>query len=83
LLELGAGFNPEFSGKENVYMNATILGLSKEEIDAKYDEIGDFIDQPVTKKSRLVSRIWMCKCAKQALTPIDSTRNYVYTMLTR
>ncbi|MBN4061457.1 ABC transporter ATP-binding protein [bacterium AH-315-G11] len=53
LLELGAGFNPEFTGKENVYMNATILGLSKEEIDAKYDdivafaEIGDFINQPV------------------------------------
>jgi len=53
LLELGAGFNPEFTGKENVYMNATILGLSKDEIDHKYDEIvafadiGDFIDQPV------------------------------------
>ncbi len=53
LLELGAGFNPEFTGKENVYMNASILGLSKEEIDAKYDEIvafagiGDFINQPV------------------------------------
>ncbi len=53
LLELGAGFNPEFTGKENAYMNATILGLSKEEIDAKYDEIvafadiGDFVDQPV------------------------------------
>jgi len=53
LLELGAGFNPEFTGKENVYMNASILGLSKEEIDAKYDDIvtfadiGDFIEQPV------------------------------------
>ncbi len=53
LLELGAGFNPDFTGKENVYMNASILGLSKEEIDAKYDDIvafadiGDFIDQPV------------------------------------
>ena len=53
LLELGAGFNPEFTGKENVYMNASILGLSKDEIDAKYDgiisfaDIGDFIDQPV------------------------------------
>ncbi len=53
LLELGAGFNPEFTGKENVYMNASILGLSKEEIDAKYDDIvafadiGDFINQPV------------------------------------
>ncbi|RMG22364.1 MAG: ABC transporter ATP-binding protein [Methanobacteriota archaeon] len=53
LLELGAGFNPEFTGKENVYMNASILGLSKEEIDARYDDIlafadiGDFINQPV------------------------------------
>lgn len=53
LLELGAGFNPEFTGKENVYMNATILGLTKNEIDRKYDDIldfasiGDFIGRPV------------------------------------
>jgi ABC-type polysaccharide/polyol phosphate transport system ATPase subunit len=53
LLELGAGFNPEFSGRENAYLNASILGLSKREIDARYRsieefaEIGDFIDQPV------------------------------------
>jgi lipopolysaccharide transport system ATP-binding protein len=53
LLELGAGFNPEFTGRENVYMNATVLGLAKEEIDARFDDIaafadiGDFIDQPV------------------------------------
>lgn len=53
LLELGAGFNPDFSGRENVYLNAAILGLRKEEIDRKFDEIvafsgiGDFIDQPV------------------------------------
>jgi lipopolysaccharide transport system ATP-binding protein len=53
LLELGSGFNPEFSGRENVYLNASILGLTIDEIDAKYDaivafsEIGDFIDQPV------------------------------------
>lgn len=53
LLELGAGFNPEFTGKENVYLNASILGLSKVEIDARYDAIvefsgiGDFIHQPV------------------------------------
>ncbi|TDR13102.1 lipopolysaccharide transport system ATP-binding protein [Marinomonas communis] len=57
LLELGAGFNPEFTGKENVYMNAAILGLSTEEIDSKYDriiefaEIGDFIDRPVKSYS--------------------------------
>lgn len=53
LLELGAGFNPEFSGRENVYLNAAVLGLTSEEIDARYDDIvafsgiGDFIDQPV------------------------------------
>ncbi|MCK5663435.1 MAG: ABC transporter ATP-binding protein, partial [Thiotrichaceae bacterium] len=53
LLELGAGFNPEFTGRENVYMNASILGLSLQEIDDKYDEIasfadiGEFIKQPV------------------------------------
>ena len=53
LLELGAGFNPEFTGRENVYLSAAILGLSKEEIDQKYEDIvsfsdiGDFINQPV------------------------------------
>lgn len=53
LLELGSGFNPEFTGRENVYMNGAVLGLSGAEIDARYDEIaafadiGDFIDQPV------------------------------------
>jgi lipopolysaccharide transport system ATP-binding protein len=53
LLELGSGFNREFTGRENVYINASILGLSQAEIDARYDEIvafadiGDFIDQPV------------------------------------
>jgi homopolymeric O-antigen transport system ATP-binding protein len=53
LLELGTGFNPEFTGRQNVYMNAAILGLSRQEIDAKFSrieefaEIGEFIDQPV------------------------------------
>jgi len=64
LLELGAGFNPEFTGKENVYMNATILGLSKKEIDAKFEEIvsfadiGDFVFQPVkTYSSGMLVRL--------------------------
>ncbi len=53
LLELGAGFNPEFSGRENVYLNAAILGLTKAETDSRFESIvefsgiRDFIDQPV------------------------------------
>jgi lipopolysaccharide transport system ATP-binding protein len=53
LLELGSGFNPEFSGRENVYLNGAILGLSKEETDLRFEDIagfadiGEFIEQPV------------------------------------
>ena len=53
LLELGAGFNPEFTGRENVFMSAAIMGIPEAEIAARYDEIvdfsgiRDFIDQPV------------------------------------
>lgn len=53
LLELGSGFNPEFTGRENVYMNASVLGLSTKEIDSRFEaivafaDIGDFIEQPV------------------------------------
>lgn len=53
LLELGAGFNPEFSGRENIYLNAAVLGLTQAEIDARYagivefSGVGDFIDQAV------------------------------------
>jgi lipopolysaccharide transport system ATP-binding protein len=64
LLELGSGFNPEFTGRENVYMNASVLGLTKEETDARYDEItafadiGLFIDQPVkTYSSGMLVRL--------------------------
>jgi len=53
MLELGAGFNPEFSGRENIFLNGAILGISEEEMRNKLDEIitfasiGEFIDQPV------------------------------------
>jgi ABC-type polysaccharide/polyol phosphate transport system ATPase subunit len=64
LLELGAGFDAEFTGRENVYVNAAILGLSRAEIDAQVDaiaafaEIGDFFDQPVkTYSSGMVVRL--------------------------
>jgi lipopolysaccharide transport system ATP-binding protein len=64
LLELGAGFNPEFSGRDNVYLNGSILGLTTRQIDQRYKdiaafaEIGDFLDQPVkTYSSGMVVRL--------------------------
>lgn len=53
LLELGAGFNPEFSGRDNVYLNGSVLGLSKADVDARFADIaafadiGTFMEQPV------------------------------------
>ena len=53
LLELGAGFHPDFSGRENIYFNASIFGLTRKEIDARlhdiieFSELGEFIDNPV------------------------------------
>ncbi|MGC2062514.1 MAG: ATP-binding cassette domain-containing protein, partial [Thermodesulfovibrionales bacterium] len=44
LLELGAGFNPEFTGRQNVYMNSAIMGLSSDEVDARFDNIASFAD---------------------------------------
>ena len=64
LLELGSGFNPEFTGRENVYMNASVLGLNNQEIDTRFSEIvafadiGDFIEQPVkTYSSGMMVRL--------------------------
>jgi lipopolysaccharide transport system ATP-binding protein len=64
LLELGSGFNPDFTGRENVYLNAAVLGLPQEEIETRFDamaafaDIGDFIDQPVkTYSSGMVVRL--------------------------
>jgi lipopolysaccharide transport system ATP-binding protein len=64
LLELGSGFSPDFTGRENVYLNASLLGLSREETDARFDDIaafadiGAFIDQPVkTYSSGMLVRL--------------------------
>lgn len=57
LIEVGAGFHPDLTGRENIYLNGTILGMSKEEIRRKFDEIvdfgglNDFIDTPVKRYS--------------------------------
>ena len=64
LLELGSGFNPEFTGRENVFLNATVLGLSLQEIDTCFDvilafaDIGEFIERPVkTYSSGMLVRL--------------------------
>jgi len=64
LLELGSGFSPEFSGRENVFISAAVLGLGRDEISARFDDIaefadiGEFIDQPVkTYSSGMQARL--------------------------
>jgi lipopolysaccharide transport system ATP-binding protein len=64
LLELGSGFNPDFTGRENVFLNAAVLGLSQDEINSRYHDIvdfadiGEFINQPVkTYSSGMVVRL--------------------------
>jgi lipopolysaccharide transport system ATP-binding protein len=64
LLELGSGFNPEFTGRENVYLNASILGLTHAEVEQRFDDIvafadiGEFIEQPVkTYSSGMMVRL--------------------------
>jgi lipopolysaccharide transport system ATP-binding protein len=64
LLELGSGFNPEFTGRENVYLNGAVLGLKRAEIEARFEEIaafasiGEFIDQPTkTYSSGMLVRL--------------------------
>lgn len=64
LLELGSGFNPDFTGRENVYMNGALLGFSREQIDSKFEaiqsfaDIGDHFDQPlVTYSSGMQMRV--------------------------
>ncbi len=70
LLELGSGFNPEFTGRENVHLYGSIRGLTRAEIDARFDaiaafaDIGDFIEQPVkTYSSGMVVRLAFAVCA--------------------
>ena len=73
LLELGSGFNPECTGRENVFLNATVLGLEPDEVRERYAaiadfaEIGDFIDQPV----RTYSSGMAVRLAFAVLTQID------------
>jgi len=64
LLELGSGFNPDFTGRDNVYMNAMLLGMTRDEVDGRFDkiasfaDIGAYLDQPVkTYSSGMLVRL--------------------------
>jgi lipopolysaccharide transport system ATP-binding protein len=82
LLELGGGFHPEMSGRENVYLNGTMMGLSLTEIDTIYQEIvdfagiGDFIEQPVkTYSSGMFTRLAfaVATCVEPDILIVDET----------
>ena len=74
LLELGSGFNPEFTGRENVYLNAAVLGLSKEEIDDRFEkivafaDIGQFMEQAV----KMYSSGMMIRLAFAVIAHVDA-----------
>jgi lipopolysaccharide transport system ATP-binding protein len=74
LLELGSGFNPEFTGRENVYLNASLYGLSQEQIEDRIDnifafaDIGDFVDQPV----KIYSSGMMVRLAFAVIAHVDA-----------
>ncbi len=80
MLELGSGFDPDFTGRENVYLNAAIRGMSRRQTDAKFDEIaafadiGDFIDQPTkTYSSGMIVRLAFAAsaCLKPEVLLVD------------
>ncbi len=73
LLELGSGFNPEFTGRENVFINASLLGLAQEEIEARFDEIAAFaeIGDFITQATRTYSSGMMLRLAFAVQTLVD------------
>jgi len=90
ILELGAGFNPEFTGRQNTYMSGSILGFSKKEMDDRFDDIagfaqiGDFIEQPVkTYSSGMYVRLAFAVAAHldpdicQIVHPVPVAQNLV------
>jgi lipopolysaccharide transport system ATP-binding protein len=74
LLELGSGFNPEFTGRENVYMNASVLGLNSKEIDARFDDIAAFADigQFIEQTVKTYSSGMMVRLAFAVIAHVDA-----------
>lgn len=73
MLELGGGFHPELTGRENIYLNATLLGLRRKDVQARIDqiiefsELGDFIDEPI----RVYSSGMLAKLGFSVITQVD------------
>ena len=89
LLELGSGFNPEFTGRENININAAIMGIAPEEIRDRFEEIvdfadiGDFIDQPVkTYSSGMYVRLAFASAINVSpdILLVDEARNAVASL---
>lgn len=74
ILELGSGFNPEFTGRENVYMNASVLGLTKEQIDERFTQIVDFADigEFITQPVKTYSSGMMVRLAFAVIAHVDA-----------
>jgi len=74
LLELGAGFNPEFTGRENVYMNGALLGLSQQEIDTRFEDIAAFADigQFMDQSVRIYSNGMYVRLAFAVMAHVDA-----------
>jgi lipopolysaccharide transport system ATP-binding protein len=87
LLELSSGFDPEFTGRENVHLNASVLGLSRREVDDRFDDItafadiGDFINQPIkTYSTGMVVRLAFAVIAHVNPISSSSTRRWPWAM---
>lgn len=74
LLELGSGFNPEFTGRENVYLNAAVLGLTKEEVDERFEKIAAFADigQFMEQSVKIYSSGMYVKLAFAVIAHVDA-----------
>lgn len=66
-IELGVGFNPELTGRENVYLNGALLGFSRDQVDAMYDDIVEFAELGEFMDQKLKTILAACRCVLLSL----------------